>query len=274
MQCFYCLQGVEPVARTYNTLVGVIQLAVQPEQLVTTLQGILVVHTEYYLMSNLHSIMPTDDILGQQLQLYTMAMIYNICIAARHGVGCYVQQTCPFCVLCMLPHVLLFVWQCLLWLLLPWQMIACNSSNHWQEALGVHQQMVEAGLQPNSITYNALISAYNKAGQLDKVMETFHQMVAAECACNVITYSALISAAERAGQWQLALDLFERMPQDNIVPNTITYNSLITACGQGRSVAQRTWSPVGLTSPITYAYKRFNNTRSCSSTSSQQLELT
>ena len=33
--------------------------------------------------------------------------------------------------------------------------------------------MKQAGLRPSTISYNALISAYGKAGQLDKVMEVF-----------------------------------------------------------------------------------------------------
>jgi pentatricopeptide repeat protein len=32
---------------------------------------------------------------------------------------------------------------------------------------------LQEGYSPNSTTYNALISAYGKAGQLDKVMEVF-----------------------------------------------------------------------------------------------------
>jgi pentatricopeptide repeat domain-containing protein 1 len=50
---------------------------------------------------------------------------------------------------------------------------------------------------------------------------------------SVITYSALISACEKAGQWEAALDLFGKMKAEGCTPNVITYNSLITACGQG-----------------------------------------
>lgn len=67
------------------------------------------------------------------------------------------------------------------------------------------------GFSPNSTTYNALISAYGKAGQLDRVMEVFHEMMYRGCERNVITYSSLISACEKAGQWELALELFQEM---------------------------------------------------------------
>lgn len=35
--------------------------------------------------------------------------------------------------------------------------------------MAVYKQMLDEGFTPNATTYNALISAYGKAGQLDKV---------------------------------------------------------------------------------------------------------
>ena len=49
--------------------------------------------------------------------------------------------------------------------------IACNMCNQPREAMAVHRRMLSEGYTPNATTYNALISAYGKAGQLDKVME-------------------------------------------------------------------------------------------------------
>lgn len=99
----------------------------------------------------------------------------------------------------------------------------------------MYQKLLDAGLQPISTTYTALISAFGKAGQLDKAMETFHTMIQQGCERSVITYSALISACEKAGKWELALDLFDQMQREGCTPNTVTYNSLITACQQGES---------------------------------------
>ncbi len=51
--------------------------------------------------------------------------------------------------------------------------IACNCCNQPREAQNVYRRMCEEGYHPNATTYNALISAYGKAGQLDKVMQVF-----------------------------------------------------------------------------------------------------
>ena len=42
-------------------------------------------------------------------------------------------------------------------------MIACNTSNNWQETLKVYSKMLQLGHQANTTTYNALITAYSKA---------------------------------------------------------------------------------------------------------------
>ena len=47
---------------------------------------------------------------------------------------------------------------------------------------------------------------------------------------NVITYSALISACEKANQLEWAFRLFQAMKKQSIVPNTVTYSALISAC--------------------------------------------
>ena len=48
---------------------------------------------------------------------------------------------------------------------------------HPQEALRVYEEMVGQGHEPNTTTYNALISAHSKAGDLSKVLATFREMV-------------------------------------------------------------------------------------------------
>jgi pentatricopeptide repeat protein len=48
--------------------------------------------------------------------------------------------------------------------------IACNMCGQPREAMAVYKRMLDEGYSPNATTYNALISAYGKAGQLDKVL--------------------------------------------------------------------------------------------------------
>ena len=55
---------------------------------------------------------------------------------------------------------------------------------------------------------------------------------------NTITYNALISACAKGEQWQEALRLLDEMKKNNIAPDTITYSALISACEKGGEVQQ------------------------------------
>lgn len=49
--------------------------------------------------------------------------------------------------------------------------IASNMCNQPRDALAIYQELLAENFTPNSTTYNALISAHGKLGQLDKVLE-------------------------------------------------------------------------------------------------------
>ena len=51
---------------------------------------------------------------------------------------------------------------------------------------------------------------------------------------NVITYNALISAFEKCKQAERALELFKAMQRQGVVPNAIAYSVLISACAKGK----------------------------------------
>ena len=49
-------------------------------------------------------------------------------------------------------------------------LMICNNMCHQpRETMTIYKRMLDEGFTPNATTYNALISAYGKAGQLDKV---------------------------------------------------------------------------------------------------------
>lgn len=60
-------------------------------------------------------------------------------------------------------------------------MIACNTSGQWQTALQLYEEMRAAGHALNTTSYNALISAHSKAGDLSQVLDTYRQMVQQVC---------------------------------------------------------------------------------------------
>jgi pentatricopeptide repeat domain-containing protein 1 len=93
-------------------------------------------------------------------------------------------------------------------------------------------------VQPNVITYSALISACAKGAQWQRAMAVFEEMKAAGVQPNDITYSALISACDKGAQWQRAMEVFEEMKEAGVQPNVQTFNPLISVlwqCSQRRT---------------------------------------
>ena len=81
------------------------------------------------------------------------------------------------------------------------------------------------------ITYNAAISACEKAKQCDKAMELLEEMRQKGMEPDVITYSEAISACEKAKQAERASELFEEMKQKGLEADVVTDSAAMSACG-------------------------------------------
>ena len=102
--------------------------------------------------------------------------------------------------------------------------------------------MKQRGLEPNVITYSALISACEKGQKPEDAIELFKAMKWEGVVPDVITYNALISACEKGQKFEQALKLFHAMQQQGVVPDVITYNALISAPVRKASSQSRPWS--------------------------------
>ncbi|MFC0693965.1 hypothetical protein ACFFG5_17815, partial [Paraburkholderia humisilvae] len=94
------------------------------------------------------------------------------------------------------------------------------------------------GVFPDIITYNAAISACEKAARADDALRLFahlqqHGLVRGVFP-DTITYNAAISACEKAARADDALRLFAHLqqhgPARGVFPDIITYNATISAC--------------------------------------------
>lgn len=104
-----------------------------------------------------------------------------------------------------------------------------------------HPQTGE-GVYPNTITFNAAISACEKGGRPDKALQLFEHLLnegpkfPAPVYPDTITYNAALSACEKGGQPDEALQLFEHLLNEGpkfptpIYPGTITYSAALSAC--------------------------------------------
>ena len=80
---------------------------------------------------------------------------------------------------------------------------------------------------------------HHTGGLWEKASEFFDQMQPQGCKPDSITYSALITAFERGGQWRRALRAFEQMQANGCHPDATVFNSLMEVLWQsGVTLAQ------------------------------------
>ena len=110
----------------------------------------------------------------------------------------------------------------------------------WGKAGLAFRQMQTAGVTPDVITYNSLISAYGRGEQLQKAEQAFEQMQAAGIEPNENTYKHLVKAYVKSGQVEKAAAMkqvqapfkAERMA-DRERTNIESFNTHIVKCIKG-----------------------------------------
>ena len=93
--------------------------------------------------------------------------------------------------------------------------------------------MQRDGIEPDIITYNSLISSFEKGRQSTRAVQTLEQMRRAGVEPDVVSYSSAISACEKSKQSEMALEVFASMKRAGLQPTVITFNALISALEKG-----------------------------------------
>ncbi|CAN0154947.1 unnamed protein product, partial [Laminaria digitata] len=102
------------------------------------------------------------------------------------------------------------------------------TSGEWRKALHLLLKMINSGVEPDTIAYNASISASAKCGEWQMALKLFDSLFRAGLSPDVRTYSSAILACFKGQQqWQKAMELFGRMLQDGKLPDKFTLNLLV-----------------------------------------------
>jgi pentatricopeptide repeat protein len=112
-------------------------------------------------------------------------------------------------------------------------------------AQDLFDQMIGGGghdvpkMTPNLVTYNTLLDACHKSGELDIAIHVKEQLDYTELSPDTRTYTTLIAsvarkatAASGANDPTLAFLFLQEMKSLNIKPNGMTYSALIDVCGR------------------------------------------
>eukprot|EP00929_Paragymnodinium_shiwhaense_P063844 TRINITY_DN31947_c0_g1_i1.p1 TRINITY_DN31947_c0_g1~~TRINITY_DN31947_c0_g1_i1.p1 ORF type:complete len:1043 (+),score=309.32 TRINITY_DN31947_c0_g1_i1:114-3242(+) len=96
-----------------------------------------------------------------------------------------------------------------------------------------YQEMMQEGIQLTASTYNTLIDACARNGEMSRVQKLLQEMVRQGIQPNVITHSAIIKGYCQEGRIESALEVMEEMRANPALrPDEHTYNTVINGCAR------------------------------------------
>jgi len=87
-------------------------------------------------------------------------------------------------------------------------------------------KMLDAGVEANVVSYNAVINACAKAGDQVQASAWLKWMSDAKVQPNAISYNAVLDACAKAGDTERSATTFDAMKEHGIQPTIVTYASL------------------------------------------------
>lgn len=99
-----------------------------------------------------------------------------------------------------------------------------------EKHLNILKKINDGGLKPDAFTYEALLKACCKAGQMQCALAVTREMSAQHIPRDTFVYNILIDGWARRGDVWEAADLIQQMKQDGVPPSIHTYTSFINAC--------------------------------------------
>jgi pentatricopeptide repeat protein len=101
-----------------------------------------------------------------------------------------------------------------------------------QQVQNVLDQMQEAGVHMNDITFHNLMSAYARGGHVTEALALFDKMQKQGIPADEHTYAILMDAHAESGDFASARALMEELKKTKLEPNLVHYNILLKACGK------------------------------------------
>jgi len=101
----------------------------------------------------------------------------------------------------------------------------------------IHEMLSEEQTksQLNAVIYCSVLKGFCHQKRFDRVWDVHHELLAEKLPFSIVTYNALIDACARSGEMYRATALLEAMAAQGIEPNLITYSTIIKGyCQQPR----------------------------------------
>ncbi|XP_057834761.2 pentatricopeptide repeat-containing protein At2g39620-like [Cryptomeria japonica] len=104
----------------------------------------------------------------------------------------------------------------------------CTKTGAFEQAMEIHQRIMEGGFLSDTIVGNALVDMYAKCGSIDKARELFD----INSRRNVVSWNTMIAGYAQNGFAEKAFETLEQMKLAGVKPNSTTFASVLSACAK------------------------------------------
>eukprot|EP00638_Chattonella_subsalsa_P000339 CAMPEP_0117756924 /NCGR_PEP_ID=MMETSP0947-20121206/14398_1 /TAXON_ID=44440 /ORGANISM="Chattonella subsalsa, Strain CCMP2191" /LENGTH=939 /DNA_ID=CAMNT_0005576665 /DNA_START=451 /DNA_END=3270 /DNA_ORIENTATION=+ len=109
-----------------------------------------------------------------------------------------------------------------------------SRESKWELALAAMSRMQELSIVPKWPSYNEAIRATENLGDWKQALFFLNDMKENGLSPDVVMYGSILSNCAKASQWEVALDLLSKMEaEDGLKPSLICYSTVISACEKG-----------------------------------------
>lgn len=103
----------------------------------------------------------------------------------------------------------------------------------FERVWSVYLEMLGQKLEFSIVTFNTLVDACARSGEMGRIPQLLEDMVAQGIEPNLITYSAILKGYCQENRLDKAFELFESMRQTtHFIPDEIMFNSLLDGCAR------------------------------------------
>ncbi|XP_021891229.1 pentatricopeptide repeat-containing protein At5g27110, partial [Carica papaya] len=106
---------------------------------------------------------------------------------------------------------------------------ACSQLAALEKGKEIHSSVIESELENDEVVMGALLDMYAKCGDVNKALQTFYKLPERDA----VSWTTMIAAYGSHGQALEALTLFRDMLKSNSKPDRITFLAVLSACSHG-----------------------------------------
>merc|ERR1719324_2258113 len=116
---------------------------------------------------------------------------------------------------------------------------ACARSGEMARIPKILESMVGQGIQPNIITYSAILKGYCQENRLDEAFQVLQDMLqTTRFKPDEIMYNTLLDGCARQGLFERGFKVLSEMEADGISPSNFTLSLLVKLCSRSKRLAR------------------------------------